>query len=70
MAGVWSLYCNWRTNGNRHFRNPQIFYLYLISYVWFAGYLLFDPRFLDERKKLHQKFKEKPFAIFIIYLFE
>jgi len=67
MAGVWCLYCHWRTNGNRHFRNPQVFYLYLVPYFWFAGNFLSDPRFLDERKKLYQKFKAQSGVVSLIF---
>jgi hypothetical protein len=63
MAGIWCLYCYWRKNGNCHFRNQALFYLYFIPYIRLAGYFLYDFGLLDEHQKLHQKFKAQSIEV-------
>jgi len=63
MAGLRSLYRNWRKNGNCHFGHPQVFYLSFVPDSWLPGYFLPDPCLLDECKKLHQKFQEKSIKV-------
>jgi len=63
MAGVWRLYGHWRKNGRCYVSHTEIFYLHLIPYFGFAHYLLSHSCFLDEYKKLHQKFPEEPRAL-------
>ena len=70
MAGVWRLYCYWRKNGNRHFRDQALFYLYFVSHFWVAGYFLYDPGVLDEYQKLHQKLKAQSLTISLMFFVE
>ncbi len=63
MAGVWRLYCYWRTNGNRHLRYQAIFYLYFFPNVGIANCFLPDTCVLDECEKLYQKFPEKSIEV-------
>ena len=66
MAGVWSLYRNWRKNGHCHVRHQKIFYLYFLSHARLAGNILFIPGFLDEHKKLYSKFAAQSRKISLI----
>jgi len=68
MAGVWRLYSHRRKNGHSYLSHTEIFYLPLIPHFGISDYILSYSCFLDEYKKLYQKFKKKSCAIPLIGL--
>ena len=48
MARIRGLQCCWRENGHRHSNDPQVFYLYIISYNGLSIDRVFFRGILDE----------------------
>ena len=60
MASIWSMYGNRGEDGNSHFPDPDLVYLYFLFDDGFAADRLFCPCFLDEYEKIYPGKKKEP----------